>query len=936
MKSKIIATVLALGMVLTAFSMFAAADPMEAVLSRVSPAADGQRADTGAAAPNALVYFWAQNRAWNPTVTVSHWGVNAYGVTVDGVGSWVYNLAYTQCTADTGSIWDAWSALEDFVMVYEIPNTLSANGRNYTMIFEDQMDGDGSTNAGANSAQNAMTVINNPTETSNNEATNTAVIGIVAQVTGYETPQLYDGYGLYKSTTGPITATNPGTFVADITTTYTDTAWTADAWYAVKVKWDGSSTDVFIAPRYSYGYSQNLFVDYVVAGNDPPVVTVPATVPAVHNGNTVTEFVTIGATITDLQAADVLSATYSVDGGAPVAFAQTGVSPLVVSAVYNFPSPYTEGAHTVSIVANDGTVNSVAPGAAPFTVTDTTAPLAAWDTVPGATAFWTNDIVFTASYEDFSTFQAAGSYLTWSLNAVPQANIPFVMTFDGFGSFLYTATATIPAGTGAAGDVITYGGQVTAASATPQTTPLAAGGPITLADPPVLTDPFPVFGTVVLYDGAAGVYSPNLAPINTPVAVGYFDFALGAWNVIPTVTDALGQYTVDIMNVVVGDPAGIEVAAGPFPGYNNMGYAWVPVVAAYAVGGVQVDVTCGVPAEVIITVPLTLSNVIAGTPFIATYTIVDIDGVLAQGYYTFEGQMLWTSSDVAFVAPAGRTFNGIATATPGTATDSLTLWTPPQQTIRIGENGLLSNDMPSSLGDYGPINIGGVSTPVFTDDWDEIILNIMGNSFDWNVVDGWNIVSVPMDPVFKGGDGVFGAFDALATCNALMADPTLVVAMRDNAGVYTVADLAVAEGTAADFAMDGVHGYWVYSETVGGAIVNFLALDYAAVGFNTVNAVAGWNLLGFTHNFGTGTWNVAGNLDADYLTTALPGVGMTTKIIATEWDYTAQWYYSYVVTPTFVMPSRNWGWDFSYSAMPGNGFYLWLDAAAAITFPMDY
>ncbi len=695
-------------------------------------------------------------------------------------------------------------------------------------------------------------------------------------------------------------------------------------WYSVRVVWQGGvNSAVLSAPVEMTGGPINT----------APVVDSATTLPNPHNGNTVSEFVTLTATASDADS-DPTTLQYSLDGGAWTTF----TSPVQL----NFPNGYTEGLHNVDVRAYDGTDYS-AVVEADFTITDTTAPIATWGVVPGATAFWTNDLTFYAAYADFTAmnFALLNSYFSYSINAIAQPNIAWTNVSFAWGSYTNVLSATIPAGTGAAGDVITYNGQVRSTSATPQTTVLGAGGPITLQDPPVLTDPFPVFGAVVLYDGTqAGGYSPNAAPAGVPVTVGYYDFGLGAWNTIATVTDASGFYTVDIMNVVVGDPTGIEVAAGPFTGPGNMGYAWVPIVAAYAAGGVQVDVTCGVPAEVIITAPVDLSNVIAGTPFAATYRIVDIDGVLATGYYTFEGQMLWTSSDASFVAPAGRTFDGVATATPGTATDMLTLWTPPQQTIRIGENGLASNDMPSSLGNYGPVNIGGVSTPVFTDDWDQITLNIMGDSFDWDVVVGWNIVSVPMDPVFKGLNGVFDGADALAACNAVLADPALALASRSDLGVYTVIDLSTAEGAA--FALDGVHGYWVYGEAAGWDVagptdlVNFLALNYAAVGFNTVNAVAGWNLLGFTHNFGTGTWNVAGNLDADYLTTALPGVAMTTKIVATQWDNAAQYYYSYVVTPTFVMPSRNWNWDFSYSAMPANGFYLWLDAPAAITFPMDY
>jgi hypothetical protein len=482
-----------------------------------------------------------------------------------------------------------------------------------------------------------------------------------------------------------------------------------------------------------------------------------------------------------------------------------------------------------------------------------------------------------------------------------------------------------------AGDVILYGGQVTAGSAVPQNTLLGAGGPITMDDPPTLTDPFPVFGAVVLYNGNAGVYTPIPAPAGVAVSVSYYDFVLGGTRTIATTTDASGFYTVDIMNVVVGDPFGIEVAAGPFTGYGNMGYNWVPVMAAYAVGGVQVGVTCGIPYEVVITAPLALTNVIGGTAFLATYVIYDIDGVVAQGYYTFaDGPMIWTSSDPLFVAPANRVFNGIANA--GTATDSLTLWTAPQQSIRIGENGLASNDFLTPWGDFGPVQIGGVSTPVYYDDWDEILLNILADSFDWNLVIGWNIVSAPMDPIMKGTNGIFDGADALAECNLDVPDPALALATRTGAGTYTVIDLSVPE--AAAFAIDGVHGYWVYSEV--GGIVNHMALDYDLVAnptANVLNAAAGWNLVGFTHNFGAWTVPTA----SDFCDGTIgAGLGAATKIVATQWDYSAQWYYSYVVTPTFVMPSRDWVWDFSYSAMPGNGFYLWLEAPAVITFNVIY
>jgi hypothetical protein len=661
--------------------------------------------------------------------------------------------------------------------------------------------------------------------------------------------------------------------------------------------------------------------------NVPPVVNSASTVPAIHNGNTVSEFVTLSATASDADAGPAATILqYSLDGGAWTTF----TSPVVL----NFPNPYTEGLHNVDVRAYDGQDYSVVVEA-DFTITDTTAPIAAWGTVPGATAFWTNDLTFTATYEDFSNYQAAGSYLTWALNGVPQANIPFVGTFTGFGSYLYTATATIPAGSGAAGDVITYGGQVTAASATPQPTVLGAGGPITLADPPVLTDPFPVFGAVVLYNGNAGVYTPIPAPAGVAVSVSYYDFGLGAIRTIATTTDASGFYTVDIMNAVVADPYGIEVAAGPFTGYGNMGYNWVAVVPGYAVGGVQVDVTCGIPYNVEITSPDPLVfSATAGIAFNAVYTFYDVNGVLAQGFYTFvDGSMLWHSNDPLFAPPAGVVFNGIASATPGTYTQSLTLYTAPTAWINITEGGAL--ELNPYLTPWGAIStqIGGVATPLFLKDWDNITLNILAGGFDWLLVsNGWNIVSAPQDAVMKGLDGTFDAADALAECFAQTADAALVMATRDGAGTYTVNDLSATEATAFD--IDSVHGYWIYSEVAANEVVRHMALNYSVAGSNVVTTSAGWNLLGFTHNYTL--WTTIPTASDFCDGTIGTGLGAATKIVATRWDYAAQWYYSYVRTPTFVMPSRDWAWDFSYSSVPGNGFYLWTEAPITITFNVNY
>jgi hypothetical protein len=369
--------------------------------------------------------------------------------------------------------------------------------------------------------------------------------------------------------------------------------------------------------------------------------------------------------------------------------------------------------------------------------------------------------------------------------------------------------------------------------------------------------------------------------------------------------------------------------------YNNAGTNYTLA----AIGPVQQNVICGVPYSVTITAPIPLSNQQTGVAFPTTYVIRDRAGLLAQGYYSFaDGPMRWTSSDVAFVPPAPYSFNGIADG--GTHNvPTLTLFSGGLQWINVSET--TCDWYPTPWNNFQVMtgfNAGGA--PVYTagwlDDFDNITVNVLSGGFDWNVVVGWNIVSVPQDPVNKGANLAFDSFDALNYCHWQLAGVTdLSLADRTGPSTYNVFDYGQAEG--ASFAMDGVHGYWVYSDVAG--VCHFNSTNYSA-GLNNVNAAAGWNLLGFTHNYvawtviPTAAMFTTGVIDAD-----LNIAGPLTTIVATEWLELAapQWYHSYVVTDTFPgMATHNWAWDFTYSTQPGNGFFLWVDAATAITFPVAY
>jgi len=217
---------------------------------------------------------------------------------------------------------------------------------------------------------------------------------------------------------------------------------------------------------------------------------------------------------------------------------------------------------------------------------------------------------------------------------------------------------------------------------------------------------------------------------------------------------------------------------------------------------------------------------------------------------------------------------------------------------------------------------------------------VVAPGFDWLITHGYNLVSCPMDPVDKGGNGVFDSFDALNICHAVTND--------DNMSIQRVANLSEPievfwwgddESTA--FPMDGVHGYRINLSALGTFLIHVEAVNYTDANASTVYVDAGWTLLGFTHNYTP--WSrtprasnfTDGSVDPDLWHVDLGGT--LSKIVVTEWNLTTQKYNSYVVDTGFPgMPHKNWYWDFGYSAQPGNAFWLWIPQPIEITFDTDY
>jgi hypothetical protein len=292
---------------------------------------------------------------------------------------------------------------------------------------------------------------------------------------------------------------------------------------------------------------------------------------------------------------------------------------------------------------------------------------------------------------------------------------------------------------------------------------------------------------------------------------------------------------------------------------------------------------------------------------------------------------------VAYVAPADYTFNGIASATPGTRTDNFRFDAPAGlRTLNVSEGGAAEAN--PYLTPWGAWNMYGGAAG-YLKDWALVQVNVLGGGFNWHLVDGWNLVSVPADPINKGTNAVFDAFDALELCFAVSGDATLSAAQRNlgtNPSTYVNFDYGMAEAGA--FAMGSIYGYWIYTTTAAPYDVNVLALNYSA-GSNVVNLVAGWNLVGYTHNMGvtggTGWGWVNPMWTASLLTDGTWGVGVPAlvKVVATWWNADAQWYNSYVVSTTFPgMAAHNWVYNTNYAY----GYWVWVSAAATLTFNVAY
>jgi hypothetical protein len=716
----------------------------------------------------------------------------------------------------------------------------------------------------------------------------------------------------------------------------------------------------------------------------PPEITASTSDGTLHNGDHTNELVTLTGTADDTMHSgagepdDILSCEIQITSPTPITygpFAMNLVLPPGDNPIedftydWNFPTGIPEGVYGYEMRATDvqGANASWDGDGYTFTIADTVAPTFdynAFSTPDGAVRALGTPCTISLDYEDFTAYQNAILYY-WNpaQGEAFRANNIVLNNVSWWAMSHNNRLQNVITTYGAVGDFIFYEADVQDSS---------AGGPITVTSAQRFIevgaaaiapgDPYPIYGYTLQYDGNSAIgWNPMLIPGCTVTVTWWNTSVPAGWSTITTVSNGLAQFSVDILNYTDLDFVFVNVTANPV--YGNLGYNWTQIDVVGFPGGRWQNVICGVPWNVTITDPIPMAMQYGATPFPVTYNITDRNGVITPGYYTYgaispdRGFFNITCGPVLpaphfYTAPADQIFDGTASPTPGGFTGLVTIFSPNGLWwINASEGGQIFPDT-LYLTDWDAWFLDPFLTiPGWLKDWDNITIQVQVGGFDWLLTQGWNQVSCPQNATYRQGLNLFfDSQDAMNWTRVYMNvnygvdDPALSMADRTGGNPSTYQTYDVDTGEPAAWAVDTVHGYWVYTSQPGPYVIHFDAQNATTTGINTqdVTIDAGWNLLGFQHNYtGLVGWGVIPTASMFTDGTVAPFLwmgslgGARTKLVATQWTI-AKWYDSYVVDdtpPGFPgMPAHNWVWDFSYSQNPGNGYWLWSDAAGVATY----
>jgi hypothetical protein len=468
---------------------------------------------------------------------------------------------------------------------------------------------------------------------------------------------------------------------------------------------------------------------------------------------------------TTQEGSNILSAEISIDGG-PWLPMDPVIPPFddpFETVTINWTAPpgyYATGAHNYVVRATDADGGTNLGVADSFTIVDTTTPSGAWLTIPGATWEIGTPCSFISSYEDFTAYNTniSNSYFEYSINAGTWSQFAWINDSFAWGSYTNILNYTMATGGFVNGDVMEYRGFIddTGGGAPVQLTQ----GTVTLIEKPIGPDPYPIYGRVKLYDGtSAGGYAPLLAGAGAPVQVTWWNIICDEWSLISTVTNAAGQYMVDLVNYSFG---GVVFVNATFNApYNNHGHNYSFI--DYPPFAVHVDVICGFPYDVVLNEPADSSELEIGVPFDVEYKIVDIDGMRAKGYFTFADGPINLSASGSYAAPLDQYFNGTTSPDPGHYFGSMTMYTSGNnQWVNVSEGGYLENN--SYLTPFGEFDIDPWMTPGYLKDWNETTVNVE-STFEMQLNEGWNLISIPLEQndesIYQALSSIGGKWDCI-------------------------------------------------------------------------------------------------------------------------------------------------------------------------------
>jgi hypothetical protein len=187
----------------------------------------------------------------------------------------------------------------------------------------------------------------------------------------------------------------------------------------------------------------------------------------------------------------------------------------------------------------------------------------------------------------------------------------------------------------------------------------------------------------------------------------------------------------------------------------------------------------------------------------------------------------------------------------------------------------------------------------------DVTVNKVTHSYTYNLVSGWNLISVPLDVTDDSVSGFFPA-DVLSGIEVIWgwdesAQDWVLYAPDPNEPFY---------GEPYNYPhltnIETGRAYWVYSDNSVSFTVDGYIPDSAPA--SPVSLVSGWNFVGIT------------GLDSQNVVTMYPGTG-----VVWGWDESAQDWVLYAPDPNEPFYGEPYNYPHLTNVLPGHGYWVYMD-----------